>query len=43
MAIGKDLFSLYGKVGYNFRDVTYLENALTHSSFANERKNRGIS
>ena len=43
MAIGKDLFSLYGIIGYNFRDVTYLENALTHSSFANERKSRGIS
>lgn len=43
MAIGKDLFSLYGIVGYNFRDVTYLENALTHSSFANERKSKGIT
>ncbi len=43
MAIGKDLFSLYGIVGYEFSDVTYLENALTHSSFANERKSKGIS
>ena len=43
MAIGKDLFLLYDVIGYKFRDVAYLENALTHSSFANERKSKGIS
>lgn len=43
MAIGKDLFLLYDVIGYKFRDVMYLENALTHSSFANERKAKGIS
>lgn len=43
MAIGKDLFLLYDVIGYNFREVEYLENALTHSSFANERKSKGIS
>ena len=42
MAIGKDLFLLYDIIGYSFRDVSYLENALTHSSFANERKSKGI-
>ena len=43
MAIGKDPFLLYDVIGYKFRDVKYLENALTHSSFANERKSKGIS
>ncbi len=43
MAIGKNLFLLYDVIGYNFREVEYLENALTHSSFANERKSKGIS
>ena len=43
MAIGKDLFLLYNEIGYEFRDSSYLENALTHSSFANERKSKGIS
>lgn len=42
MAIGKDLFLLYDVIGYKFRDAKYLENALTHSSFANERKSKGI-
>ncbi len=43
MAIGKDLFLLYDVINYKFRDHAYLENALTHSSFANERKGKGIS
>ena len=43
MAIGKDLFLLCKDIGYDFRDVAYLENALTHSSFANERRAKGIS
>ena len=43
MAIGKDLFLLSEVLGYNFRDIVYLETALTHSSFANERKAKGIS
>ena len=43
MAIGKDLFLLSKAIGYKFRDVVYLETALTHSSFANERKSKGIS
>jgi len=36
------LFLLYDVIGYKFRDAEYLENALTHSSFANERKSKGI-
>lgn len=43
MSIGKNLFELYDVIGYVFSDVTYLENAMTHSSYANERKARGIS
>ncbi len=43
MSIGKNLFELYDVIGYVFSDVTYLENAMTHSSYANERKSRGIS
>ena len=43
MAIGKDLFLLYDVINDKFRDHSYLENALTHSSFANERKSKGIS
>ncbi len=43
MALGKDIFLLIGNIGYEFKDITYIENALTHSSYANERKSRGIS
>lgn len=43
MSLGKDFFELIGNIGYEFKDVTYIENALTHSSYANERKSRGIS
>lgn len=42
MSVGKELFSLYGVIGYSFSDVTYLENAMTHSSYAYERRSRGI-
>lgn len=42
MAIGKDLFLLSEAIRYKFRDIVYLETALTHSSFANERKSKGI-
>ena len=43
MAIGKDLFLLSEVIGYDFRDIAYLENALTHSSFANERRKSATS
>ena len=42
MAIGKEFFELEGRIGYNFRDIKYLENALTHTSYANEQKKDGI-
>ena len=33
------------KIGYEFKDKTYIQTALTHSSFANEHKefNWGLS
>lgn len=43
MSLGKDFFELMDSIGYKFNDITYLENALTHSSYANERKSKGIS
>lgn len=42
MSIGRNLFELYDKIGYTFDDITYLENAMTHSSYAYERRSRGI-
>lgn len=42
MAIGKDVLLLQQELGYTFRDVTLLENALTHSSYTNEQRYRGI-
>ena len=34
-----DLKELMKSINYNFRDTSLLERALTHSSYANERKN----
>ena len=42
MAIGKDIRGLESSLGYCFKDVTYLENALTHLSYTNEQRTRGI-
>jgi ribonuclease-3 len=42
MGIGKNIFELESKLGYKFRDVSYLERALTHLSYANEQKLKGI-
>ena len=42
MAIGKSFDLLMEKLGYVFSDDTYLENALTHSSYSNEYKSRGL-
>ena len=42
MGIGKEFIELYEKLNYNFHDITYLENALTHSSFSNEMRVKGI-
>ena len=43
VAIGKKLDELYGKLGYTFLDPDLLENALTHSSYSNEYKTRGLN
>lgn len=43
MAIGKNFEALEKKLGYVFANCGYLENALTHSSYSNEYKNRGLS
>lgn len=42
MGIGKDIFDLETKLGYKFCDVSYLERALTHLSYANEQKAKNI-
>lgn len=41
MAIGKDIFLLEEKIGYKFKDIKYLETALTHSSYSNEQRAHG--
>ena len=42
MALGKEALGLEEKIGYSFRDASYLEAALTHSSYTNEMRKRGI-
>ena len=42
MGIGHEFIALMDVLGYRFHDITYLEAALTHSSYANEMKARGI-
>ncbi len=43
MAIGKEVTLLEKKIGYSFADLSYLECALTHSSYTNEKRNKGIN
>lgn len=43
MAIGKEIVELQKKLGYTFRDISYLELALTHTSYTNEQRSRGIN
>lgn len=43
VSVGKEFFELIKVIGYEFHDIEYLQNALTHSSYANERRSRGIS
>lgn len=43
MAIGKEIFELENRIGYKFQDVKYLETALTHSSYSNEQRSRGLN
>ena len=42
MAIGKDFKFLETKIKYKFSEESYLENALTHSSYSNEYKAKGL-
>jgi ribonuclease-3 len=42
MALGKDALELQDKISYNFRDVSYLDAALTHSSYTNEMRAKGM-
>ncbi len=37
MTVKNDLNVLQENIGYKFKDIKYLENALTHSSYVNER------
>ncbi len=43
MAIGKSFDELESNLGYKFDDSSYLENALTHSSYSNEYKTKGLN
>lgn len=38
----KDLRNLENKIGYKFKSLTILEEALTHSSYANEKHNGSV-
>ena len=42
MGIGKEFIELMDKLNYQFRDITYLQTALTHSSFSHEMKMKGF-
>ncbi len=42
MALGKDVLELQDKLSYSFADISYLDAALTHSSYTNEMRTRGI-
>ncbi len=43
MSIGKDVVELQASIDYRFREFAYLERAMTHSSFSNEKRARGIN
>ncbi len=43
MALGKDLYLLADAMDYTFRDISFLETALTHASYANEVRAKGIA
>ena len=42
MGIGKEISDLVRDIGYTFKDVSFLETALTHSSYTNEMKQKGF-
>lgn len=43
MAIGRSILELEEKLGYHFKDLSNLERALTHSSYTNEQRAKGIN
>ena len=43
MAIGKEIFDLQSVIEYEFSDLSYLERALTHSSFSYEMRSKNIN
>ena len=43
MAIGKDFEELLLAIEYTFKDISLLECALTHSSYSNEYRSKGLS
>ena len=43
MAIGRNILELEEKLGYHFKDLSHLERALTHSSYTNEQRSKGIT
>ena len=43
MSIGKSPIELCGVIGYEFSDLSCLENAMTHSSYSNELRLKGVS
>ena len=43
MAIGKEIFELQSVIEYEFSDLSLLERAVTHSSFAYEMRTKGMS
>lgn len=42
MALGKDVLELQERISYSFIDLSYLDAALTHSSYTNELRTRGM-
>ncbi len=43
MAIGKEIFELQNVIEYEFSDLSYLERAVTHSSFSYEMRAKGMN
>ena len=42
MALGKDVLELQDRISYSFKDLSYLDAALTHSSYTNQLRTRGM-
>ena len=42
MALGRDIMELEDKLCYHFKDLSYLDAAITHSSYTNEMRAKGM-